>query len=398
VLEFLSADVRRNPFPLYEQLRRVSPIVHDARSGVWMIFDHDGVKRVLNDNEAFSSNVMRGTTAKWLVFQDAPRHTKLRALVMSAFTPKTVSSLEPRIRRLSGELLDWVIEQGEMDIVSDYAVPLPMMVIAEMLGIPTQDWPSFREWSDVILNLSHTLPGGDRALKAAEEFRGVTAEMSEYLSTLIEQRRRQPTGDLLTRLVHAEVDGERLQPDEILGFFQLLLVAGHETTTNLIANSMLSFLDYPDQLERLRARPELLESAIEEVLRFRSPVQWMMRMPRRSVELHGETIHVGTMVLPMIGSANRDENVFRDADRFDISRDPNPHIAFGHGIHFCIGAALSRLEARIALPDLLSRLGDFEFAGVSAWEPRDALHVHGPASLPIRFSAPVGQTSVCGGI
>jgi len=181
------------------------------------------------------------------------------------------------------------------------------------------------------------------------------------------------------------VDGERLTQEEILGFFQLLIVAGQETTTNLINNAVLCLSENPSQLSRLGAAPDLLPSAIEEVLRYRSPIQWMMRTPRRDVAMHGQLIPAGALVLPMIGSANRDPKQFPDANNFDITRNPNPHIAFGHGIHSCIGAALSRMEARIALSNFLERVKNFELASDEPWEPRKALQVHGPSSLPIRF-------------
>jgi cytochrome P450 len=195
----------------------------------------------------------------------------------------------------------------------------------------------------------------------------------------------EPKDDLLSRLVEAEVDGERLSGHEIVGFVELLIIAGQETTSNLIGNAMLCFAEHPDQLARLRERPELMGKAIEEVLRFRSPVQWIFRATKSDVTLHGQTIPAGKLVLPMIGSANRDAEVFAEPNRFDVAREPNPHIAFGHGIHFCLGAPLARLEASIALPDLLARLGDIELASDALWEPRTALHVLGPTSLKIRF-------------
>jgi cytochrome P450 len=209
--------------------------------------------------------------------------------------------------------------------------------------------------------------------------------MRGYVADLAEQRRAAPKDDLLTRLVQAEVEGERLTQDELLGFFQLLLSAGHETTTNLINNAILCLIENPGQLARLRAEPRLLASAIEEILRYRSPVQAMFRMSKRDIPLHGQVIPAGKMVMAMIGSANRDPLKFRDAEHFDITRDPNPHIAFGHGIHFCIGAPLSRLEARIALSSFLERVKGFELASDAPWEPRRAIHVHGPTHLPIRF-------------
>jgi cytochrome P450 len=381
---FFTDEMRRDPYPVYERIRRASPVLHvPPPFDSWLIFDYEGVKRALSDHDTFSSRVP--APRHWFLFHDPPGHTKLRGLISRAFTPRVVANLEPRIRELSRELLDRTIERGEMDLAGDYAVPLPMMVIAEMIGIPPADWLRFKRWSDGILKLSYTRSDVEESQRAMGEFMAVTAEMSAYLADMIEQRRAAPRDDLLTRLVEAEVDGERLTHEEILGFFQLLVVGGQETTTNLIDNAILCLIENPDQLARLRAAPDLLPSAIEEVLRYRSPVQWLMRTPTRDVELHGHVIPAGRLVLAMIGSANRDPGQFPDADRFNITRDPNPHIAFGHGIHFCLGAPLSRLEARIALADILGRIEGFQLASDEPWEPRQALNVHGPARLPIRF-------------
>jgi len=237
----------------------------------------------------------------------------------------------------------------------------------------------------VILNVADTISRDEAAALTIDEYRAVTAEMRAFLPDLIAQRQAAHRDDLLTQLVEAEVDGERLTQAEILGFVQLLLVGGQETTANLINNAVLCFIENPDQLARLRAAPDLLPSAIEEVLRYRSPVQWMPRATRCDVAVHGQLIPAGKLVLPMIGSANRDPKQFRDASRFDITRDPNPHVAFGHGIHSCLGAPLARLEARIALADFLDRVKGFELASDAPWEPRKALQVHGPSRLPIRF-------------
>ncbi|MCY1083326.1 cytochrome P450 [Archangium lansingense] len=388
MMNLFSDDIRRNPFPLYEQVRSSAPVFHMPDTEMWMLFDYEGVKRALYDHEAFSSVVTppTGKAPDWLVFSDPPRHTKLRGIIMRAFTPKSIASLEPRVRELSRELLEPQLERGEMDLAADYSSPLPAMVIAEMLGIPLVDRPRFLRWGEVIMNLSHTVSGGEEAQRAVQEHASVKEEMRAYLADVLAERRKAPKDDLLTRLVEAEVDGEHLTLEELLGFFQLLLAAGTETTTNLINNAILCLLEHPDQLARLRAEPTLLPSAIEEVLRFRSPGQMMFRETRRDIELHGEVIPAGKFVLAVIGSANRDPLKFHDADRFDITRDPNPHIAFGHGIHFCLGAALSRLEARVALEDLLARLKGLELASTEPWEPRKALHVHGPSRLPIRFA------------
>ena len=383
MMDLFSDEMRRNPYPLYDQLRGSSPLLRvPPPFNAWMIFDYDGVKRVLNDYETFSSRV---PAPKWFVFFDPPAHAKLRTLISRAFTPRMVANLEPRIRELSRELLDQTSERGEMDLAADFSVPLAMQVIAGMIGIPLADWSRYTKWSDAILRLSYARSGGKEAEHATRDFTAVTLEMNAYLADLIQERRITSQDDLLTPLIEAEVDGERLSQKEILGFFQLLVVGGQETTTNLINNAVLCLLEHPDQLARLRAAPELLTTAIEEVLRYRSPLQWMMRTPRRDVEVHGQVIPAGTLVLPMIGSANRDPRQFPEAGRFDIGRDPNPHIAFGHGVHFCLGAALARLESKIALSDLLARLKNFELAGDQPWEPRKALNVHGPTSLPIRF-------------
>ncbi len=383
MLDFLSEETRRNPYPVYEQIRSDCPVFHDPRSGLWMLFDYAGVKQALSDAEAFSSRY----GPDWLIFLDPPRHTKLRALISRAFTPRSVANLEPRIRELVHELLEQTAQRGEMDMAADFSVPLPMMVIAEMLGIPAKNWVEFKNWSDAILAMSYTISdrGTDESRTAMEKFISVTAEMNVYLTNLLQQRRTAPQDDLLTRLLEAEVDGERLTQEQILGFFQLLLLAGSETTTNLINNATLCFTENPDQTDRLRAAPELLPLAIEEVLRYRSPLQWMYRVARRDVTIQGAVIPAGSLVLAMIGSANRDPQQFPDADRFDIAREPNPHIAFGHGSHFCLGAPLARLEARIALEEFLKRVKAFQLASDEPWEPRKGSHVLGPTRLPIRI-------------
>ncbi len=394
-MNLFTDEVRRNPFPVYSQLRAASPLLRvPPPFDGWMIFDYESVKWALNDQDTFSSRVP--APPNWFIFLDPPTHTRQRGLISRAFTPRMIANLEPRIRELSDALLDRAVERGELDIAAGFSVPLAMQVIAGMIGIPLSDWARYTRWSDTILRLSYTRSGGEEAATALKDFRAVTVEMSAYIAQMIEQRRADPQDDLLTRLIEAEIDGERLTHDEILGFFQLLVVAGQETTSDLINNAVLTLLEHREVLARLRQTPELLPSAIEEVLRFRSPLQWMMRTPRRDVELHGQTIPKGALVLTMIGSANRDPRQFAEPDRFDIARDPNPHIAFGHGVHFCLGAALSRLEARIALTGLMGRFRDFALASDESWQPRKALHVYGPNSLRIRFevagkSAPAGM-------
>src|SRR6185437_10998342 len=371
-----TTEMRRDPYPMYAMMRAGAPVLHVPGANLWAVLDYEGVRRTLTDHEAFSSNAApsRGVQFEWLMFTDPPRHHKLRALVTKAFTPRSIADLEPRIRELSRQLLDPLVGRGEMDVASDFAVPLPMMVIAEMLGLPVEQWPRLKAWSNAIIGLGSTIIGTPEEARAASDaFLHAEAEMRDMLGAVTAERRATPRDDLLTRLVAAEVDGERLGDLEILRFVQLLLAAGTETTTNLIDNAILCFVEHPGELARLRAAPELLPQAIEEVLRYRSPAQAVFRATRRDVEMGGQVIPAGEFVLAVIGSANRDPRQFPDADRFDITRDPNPHIAFGHGIHFCLGAPLSRLEGRIGLADLLGRVTDIELTG-GPWEPRRAFH------------------------
>ena len=386
MMDIFSDKVRRNPYPVYDQMRSRSPLLYiPPPFDGWLIFDYDGAKRVLSDHEWFSSRVP--APKNWFIFFDPPAHSKLRGLISRAFTPKSIAAIEGHIRELSRHLLEQALRQKEFDFAGELAIPLPMKVIARMIGIPPSDWARFKRWSDSILKLSYARTGGEEAALAGREFTAVTGEMNEYLTGMIAQRRARPEDDLLTRLIEAEMDGERLSQDEILGFFQLLVVGGQETTTNLINNAILCFLEHPAQLDMARRSPELLASAIEEVLRYRSPLQWVMRTPRRDVEMHGQVIPAGKLVLPMIGSANRDPGHFPEPNRFDTRRNPNPHIAFGHGIHSCLGAALARIEARIALGDFLRLAPEFELASDEPWQPRRALHVHGPTNLKLRVGA-----------
>jgi cytochrome P450 len=390
VLDLFSENMRRDPYPVYDRMRVDSPVFHLALLDLWTIFDYDGVKRALADHGAFSSNLSQapghGNPGDWFLFFDPPRHTKLRALIAKAFTPRVVADLEPRVRGLSRELLDRMIDRGEADVVAAFSAPLPMRVIAELLGVPADDWPRYKSWSDTILSVANTFAPGEETDRIFVEFKAVTEEMRAALPDLIARVRSARPGALLARLAEAEVDGEQLTPQEILGFVQLLLVGGQETTVNLINNSLLCLLEHSDQLARLRSAPDLLPSAIEEVLRFRSPLQWMPRATTRDIEMHGQVIPAGKLVLPMMGSANRDPRQFPKAGRFDIARTPNPHLAFGHGIYVCLGAPLARLEARIALADFLGSVDEFELATDVPWEPRQALSVHGPSRLPIRFT------------
>ncbi len=387
--------LRRNPYPIFSAMRRFRPVMHVQRYGLWLVFSYEDVKRVLTDYASFSSDFskVKGAgpagrdMAAILITSDPPMHTKLRGLVTRAFTAKAVANLEPRIEQLTHEMLDAVIENGRMDLVDDLAYPLPVVVISEMLGIPPEDRAQFRIWSDQLVRSGDNLLGDRQDMGAGGEAGTplVMEGMGPYLHDIIEDRRRHPREDLLSGLIAAEVDGERLTEADLMSLCSLLLVAGNVTTTNLIGNAMLTFLQHPQDLARLQSEPALLPGAIEEVLRYRSPVQFMFRIATRPVELSGQTIEPGNVVLAFIGSANRDEAKFPHAGRFMLERDPNQHIAFGHGIHYCLGAPLARLEGRVALSIILSRLREMRLASPWPLPPGDALILHGVRHLPLRF-------------
>ncbi len=387
--------VRRNPYPIFSVMRRFQPVAHIKRYGLWVVFNYEDAKRVLTDHATFSSDfsnvpgAMAGQReiAQNIITSDPPMHTKLRGLVTRAFTARTVGNLEPRIAALTHEMLDAVIESGRMDLVDDLAYPLPVVVISEMLGIPAEDRAQFRAWSDELVRSADNLLGDRKETRSQPE--GATGlvvpGMGPYLHEIIEDRRRHPREDLISGLIAAELDGEHLTEEELMSFCSLLLVAGNVTTTNLIANTVLTLLEHPRDLARLQAEPARLPDAIEEVLRYRSPVQFMFRIAKRPVELSGQSIEPGNVVLAIIGSANRDEAKFPQANRFILDRETNQHIAFGQGIHYCLGAPLARLEGRVALSILLSRLRDLHRATGGPLPPGEALILHGVRHLPLRF-------------
>ncbi|HKV01438.1 MAG TPA: cytochrome P450, partial [Ktedonobacteraceae bacterium] len=285
----------------------------------------------------------------------------------------SVAQLSERITAIINELLDQVAARGHMDIVDDLSYPLPVIVIAEMLGIPQEDRERFKVWSDAVVGATYPERGNPQA------------EMSEYFLDMIQQRSREPQNDLISALLDAQIDGQHLNQRELLGFCILLLVAGNETTTNLIGNALLCFDEHPEVMEELRAEPALVPGAIEEVLRYRSPVQYMYRRAIADITIGDHEMRAGQMVLAWIGSANRDEAQFPDPDYFDIRRTPNRHIAFGHGIHFCLGAPLARLEAKIALTMLLERFHEIKRVPGVPLEATGSDLVFGVKHLPITF-------------
>jgi cytochrome P450 len=373
-----------NPFPFYELGRAMSPLVLPDR-GLAMVFGYDDCAAILKDWETWSSRFppppdVTDPPEPTMLNSDPPRHTRLRSLVSQAFTPRMVEQLEPRIREITRELLEPALEAGACDLVAALAYPLPVIVIAEILGIPPEDRAQFKEWSDEVVASLGTGLGGGRQVRAE-----VFEEMREYFTRMTEERRRHPRNDLITGLVEAEQDGERLTFPDLLQMLILLLVAGNETTTNLISNAMLSFMEHRDELAKVEANPALIPSALEEVLRFNSPVQATARRPTRDVELRGRTIPAGMVTLVWLAAANRDPAQFPEPLRFDVTRSPNRHLAFGMGIHFCLGAPLARLEARVAYEELLGAATGFERTTDGPLPRVPTFFMRGVLELPIAF-------------
>jgi cytochrome P450 len=381
----MTPAMRLNPFPMYRTARAMGGVVHIKQPPLWNVFRYEDVRTALGDHARFSSRLGRESGPDSLITSDPPRHTQLRGLVKSAFTPRAIAGLQPRIAALAAELLDRAAARGEMDLVRDFAEPLPVLVIADMLGIPGQRRADFKHWSDLVVSGSDHLLMGDQA-QIPDGYGEGMAAMHAYFAEVIAERRVRPGEDLISSLVSAEIDGEGLSDDDLDNFCWLLLVAGNETTTNLIGNAVQVLLDEPEQLERLRADADLLPGAVEEVLRHRAPVQAMFRRTLTEVQLGRHRISAGELVIAWIGSANRDGSRFPDPDRFDITRSPNPHLAFGHGIHTCLGAPLARLEANLTLSALIERFPRMRRAGRGALEPVPGFILHGVRSLPLALA------------
>lgn len=377
-----------DPYPAYRELRTSTPVVFNDVTNFWALLKYEDIRYVSSTPAKFSSTkgitipdpaqpepVQEGN----LIFTDPPRHRQLRKLINAGFTRRQVTLLEPKIRGIVGGILDGVDSSIPHDFAEEIAAPLPTRMIAEMLGAPPEDWEQFRTWSDAAVGTAD--PDIEMDAMAA------LAELYEYFMQLIAARRAGTvTGpdDLLSILAAAEVDGERLSDEDLLNFSFLLLVAGNETTRNLIALGTLALVEHPDQFALLRANPDLLPTAVEEMLRYTSPVTHMARQATEDVEIRGQQIRAGDTVVMLYGSANRDEEIFGPtAEEFDITRNPNPHIAFGCGEHACLGAQLARLEARVLFEMLLGRYPSIELTGdVSRLR---ATMVPGVKSMPVRL-------------
>jgi cytochrome P450 len=364
-------ELHQDPYPVYRQLREEFPVHYEPNRNFFVLSRYDDVAAALQDSELYCSeegitvgldvaaagtdgvDVMRAVPL--LIMMDGERHKKLRSLVNRAFTPRRIGALEPRIRKIAGELLDDFCHTERADLVSQFSAPLPTTVIAELLGIPTADRDFFKQKSTEIAQFDPAKPQG---VHPASDH-GPAVELASYLANQLDERRAQPRDDLLSALLAAEVDGEKLSPQELIGFAFLLLVAGNETTTNLISNAAVLLDRHPDERRKLIRDPALLPTAIEEFLRFDPPVQGLARTTTRDTEVRGTPIPKGSKVLLLFASANRDEAHFPEPERFDVTRQPNHHLAFGFGSHFCLGSSLARLEARVAFEELLERLPDY---------------------------------------
>jgi cytochrome P450 PksS len=389
-----SAKFKADPYPFYARLRAeapVHPVVLPDKRTAWLVTRYDDVNRVLKDPD-FAKDKKQAGKQPWvpaffeplsrnMLDRDPPDHTRLRLLVQKAFTPRLIAQMRPRIERLTNELLDTVRQRGQMDLIADYALPIPTTIIAEMLGVPAEDRHKFHRWSSGILISTSSRWGMLLAVPNVWFF-------LRYIRKLVQARRSHPRNDLLSALVEAEEAGEHLSEDELVAMVFLLLLAGHETTVNLIGNGMLALLEHPDQFDKLRNDPGLIESAVEELLRYESPVEMATeRYTRREVSVAGVNIQAGELVLAVIASANRDERQFEDPDKLDITREPNKHVAFGQGIHFCLGAPLARLEGQVAINMLLRRVPNLRLAVDSSslkWRP--GLVLRGLRSLPVEFA------------
>ncbi len=376
-------DFHRNPHPTYEWLREHAPAYYNPKLDFWALSRFDDVLAGLHDPATYTSN--KGVAledegpdgpAGSMIHMDPPAHTSVRKLVARRFTPRRIAELEPRVREWTVALVDGLDGRAQFDVVGDYAARLPVTVIATMLGIPPEEHDSVRVWTDQLLTRDAGVMSVPPEANAAM---GKLAGLSMQLMTL---RRERPTDDILSLLVEVELDGKRLTDAQVIGFCILLISGGHETTAKLIANGVRLFASHPDQRDAVISDSSLMAPAIEELLRYTSPTQYMTRTTTRDVELHGEVIPAGKKLALLLGSGNRDPREFDRPDEFDIHRG-NPRIlAFGHGAHVCLGAAVARLEARIALQEFLARFPDYD-VDESGIEYLHSGNVQGPTKVPV---------------
>ncbi|KEK22806.1 cytochrome P450 family protein [Bacillus gaemokensis] len=374
-IQLASAEFKEDAYEIYKESRKLQPILFVCNGELgreWLITRYEDALPLLKDSrlkkdpenvfsqeglQPFLSVENSDHLTTHMLNSDPPNHSRLRSLVQKAFTPKMISQLEGRIQHIADTLLDRVEHQQTINLVDDYAFPLPINVISEMLGIPTEDQEKFRVWSHAVI----ASPETPEEIKDTDE---ILSEFITYLQYLVDVKRNDPKEDLVSALIQAENEGIKLSARELYSMIMLLIVAGHETTVNLITNTVLALLENPEQLQLLKEKPELIDSAIEEGLRYYSPVEvTTARWAAESFKIHDQEIQKGDMVIISLASANRDEDVFVNPEVFDIKRENNRHIAFGHGSHFCLGAPLARLEAKISISTLLRRMPNLQIKG-----------------------------------
>ncbi len=387
-----------NPYPIYRRLREQDPVHRSYLMGGYALTRYPDVLSVLRD-ERFSADDrnQRGfekdlerrrrlglldpdeTPGISMLRTDPPDHTRLRKLVSKAFTPRAVRELEPRIEQIVTQQLDAVAGSGRMDLIQQLAFPLPVIVIAELIGVPSEDGDRFKQWSTEVVKAM-----GVTSIQDARDSRRAGKALQAYFETIAAERRREPRDDLMSGLLAAEEAGDHLTSEEVFSTLNLLLIAGNETTTNLIGNGMLALLRNPDQFERLHREPELIDSAIDELLRYDGPVQATLRSALEDVEIDGKTIARGQNALLLLGAANHDPERFAEPERLDLGRADNLHLGFGHGVHYCLGSNLARLEARYAIRALVERFPQMKLA---IDEPvfRPNMILRGLESLPVHF-------------
>ena len=386
----LSPRVYRNPYPKYAELRAKAPLHWSPLLETWVATRYADVDAILRDQKRFSNDPRRRQRTRAprstvdnpggqsMLFVDPPEHTRLRALVNKAFTPQAIAALTPRIQAIVQALLDQIPELSHFDLIDTLAYPLPVIVMAELLGIPSQDRAQFKLWSNRrarVLEPTITPREMQEANRAAHE-------LDEYFRGVIKARRLEPRDDLISALVATEEAGDTLTQDELLVMLRLLLIAGNETTTNLIGNGMLALLRHPDQLQKLREHPDLIDSAVEEMLRYDTAVQLDFRTALEDVEIGGQRITKGQGIMLLLGAANHDPEVFHAPEQFDIARREASHLSFGRGVHHCLGAPLARTEARLAFTGLLERFSDIHL--LTEHPPfKDNVVLRGLQSLPI---------------
>jgi cytochrome P450 len=392
-----SPRFKANPYPVYARLRRHAPVYRTKLTfwlpAIWIITRYEDVVRVLKDPRFSKDYVQKypwipppiRSMFRNLLTLDPPDHTRLRSLVQTTFTPRLIEVLRDRVQRVCDDLLDRVVSSGTIDLIEAYALPVPLTVISDLLGVPVQDRRRFEPWTRRVAVASSSASLGEflRALP-------VIARLSRYIRGLVALRRAAPRDDLITALVRAEESGDRLTEDEIVSMVSLLLLAGYETTVHLIASGALTLMQHPAEMVRMQERPELRGSAVDEILRYTSPVEFSTpRLTLEDVAVGQVTIPRGELVTVSLGAANHDESQFPDPETFDIAREPNRHVAFGMGSHFCLGAALARLEGEIALTTLFRRFPDLRLAvPQDSLRWRRSLAMRGMRELPVRTGGP----------